>query len=373
MAKIVHLTSVHPLHDNRILYRECSTIAAKGHDVTLVLPHDADCVVNGVRIRAVPRPRNRVHRFTSTLRQIYRLAREEKADLYHIHDPELLPVAQLLVRLDRAKVIYDMHENVPQALLAKPYIAPPLRKLVAMAYRPVERLLLRGLPVIFAELSYASHYRFITQSTTVLNMPDVEGLASVRQAKYDCFTAGYIGRISPYRGSTVMLQALHILQQRHVDVALELVGAGVEEWELELRRRAQQFDLQHLHLHGYLPPVEGWEIMARCHVGLAVLQNTPNYVDSYPTKLFEYMSLGLPVIVSDFPLYREVVIDAQCGFCVDPDDPVDLANALEWIFRNPDEAATMGKRGRAAVQAKYNWATEAERLLAFYDQVLHSS
>jgi glycosyltransferase involved in cell wall biosynthesis len=111
-------------------------------------------------------------------------------------------------------------------------------------------------------------------------------------------------------------------------------------------------------------------MIARCHIGLAVLKPIPNYFDSYPTKMFEYMALGLPVVVSNFPLYRTIVETAKCGICVDPLNPIEIVKAIQWLLAHPDEARRMGENGRKAVMERYNWDNESKKLLELYEQIL---
>ena len=85
------------------------------------------------------------------------------------------------------------------------------------------------------------------------------------------------------------------------------------------------------------------------------------------------MALGLPVVTSDFPLYRDVVERTGCGFCISPYDPVQLATILTYLIEHPDEARRMGKRGRLAVEQRYNWATEAKTLLDSYALIMASN
>ena len=101
-----------------------------------------------------------------------------------------------------------------------------------------------------------------------------------------------------------------------------------------------------------------------------MLDDDPNLRDSYPTTLFEYMALGLPVIVSDFPLWRDVVDGAGCGVCVPPGDASALADALELLAREPEAARRMGDRGREAAIARYRWETEEKKLLGLYEELV---
>jgi glycosyltransferase involved in cell wall biosynthesis len=142
---------------------------------------------------------------------------------------------------------------------------------------------------------------------------------------------------------------------------------------LELEARIHDLDLQGVHLVGYLPPQEGWRRMADFDLGLAVLEPIPNYLESYPTKVFEYMSLGIPPIVSDFPLYRRIVAKHRCGVLVDPLDAEAIARAIIRLKENPAEAAEMGARGRKAASEFYSWESEQAKLLRFYRGLLSAS
>jgi glycosyltransferase involved in cell wall biosynthesis len=371
MPKVVHLTNVHPCHNTRILYKECQTLAQEGFEVVLVVPHEEkiDGVIGGVRIRSIPKPRNRLQRMICTGYRAFRTSLQEDADLYHIHDPELLPWAQLL-RLSGKPVIYDMHEYLRGAILDKGWIRPFLRRPVSAFMGRLERMLMSGLPVIFAEYSYRKHCPHLMMSATVLNLPDVSCFLSIQADKYEQFTAGYMGGVCEARGSLAMLEALRILRDQGQRIGFQCVGPVSEEHMRVLRSRIDPDQAPDVRFHGQLIQQDGWRIMARCHVGLAVLQAVPNYLESYPTKMFEYMVLGMPVVVSDFPLYRDIVERYRCGFCVDPSNPGQLAEALLYLSRHAQEAAAMGARGREAVRNDLNWATESRKLIGFYRTLL---
>lgn len=365
--KVAHLTSVHIPFDTRIFEKQCKTLRDAGHDVVLIAAHERDEVVDGVRIRAVAKPGGRLERMTRTAFEVLRAAIDEDADLYQLHDPELLPWGQVL-RLMGKPVIFDMHENIAGSLKTKSWVPAPLRRPLSLAFRVAERALLRGLPVVFAERSYERDYGWLNAARTavVLNMPDVEALLGIERAPYPAPTVGYIGRVAPLRGSRVTLEALALLKSRGLDVGHECIGPAGDATHLdELRRLASEAGLD-VRVRGFLRPSEGWPLIGRCHAGLALMQRIPNFVESYPTKLFEYMALGIPVITSDFALYREVVDEAGCGICVDPASAEQVAGAIERLVSDPDEARAMGERGREAVRERYNWRTEADKLLALY-------
>ncbi len=124
--KVAHLTSVHPASDTRIAYRECRSLAEAGYEVVLVAAGDAPGLPHGVRLHSVPEPANRFERMTRTIWHVYRAALDERADVYHFHDPELMGVG-LALRARGALVVFDVHEDIPRDIVDKPWIPNVLR------------------------------------------------------------------------------------------------------------------------------------------------------------------------------------------------------------------------------------------------------
>jgi glycosyltransferase involved in cell wall biosynthesis len=238
--------------------------------------------------------------------------------------------------------------------------------MIGRMWRSVERRLLRGVPVVFAARSLARDYAFVKRSEIVENMPLVEELLEIREQRHDRFTLGYMGSLTVSRGSLQLLGAVERLRKDGISVEVECVGPAHDAPTAEALRRSADAPETGVRWHGPLAPVAGWRVMARCHVGLAVLLPEPRYLEAYPTKLFEYMALGLPAIVSDFPLYRAVMERAGSGLCVDPLDQDALCEAIRWCVSHPEELQGMGERGRLAVERDYSWQTEQRKLLEFY-------
>lgn len=396
MAKIVHITTVHPELDIRIFQKQCRTLARAGHEVALIAPRDGaeragKCErIEGVDIYALPKAKSRLRRMFCTTRLAVREALRLEADLYHLHDPELLPFARRLRRGGRAAVVYDMHENLPKDLLHKPWLPRLFRRPAAIVASLAERVILVRLSVVLAEDSYAADRKWLRDFTIVRNMPLVEELLAAAAEAEKIAAAdempqlpsppavGYMGSISPARGSLVMLAALGILREQGIRCALELVGPMYDDRakkplharELEQKAASLGLDAGVVRRSGWLPAQDAWRRIAPCRVGLAVLQDRPNFRDSLPTKILEYMALGLPVVVSDFPLYRQIVESAGCGLCVDAADPQAIAAALARLLTNPAEAAALGRRGREAVLARYRWDVESRKLLTLYERLL---
>ncbi len=372
MPRVAHLTSVHPPFDIRIFQKECRSLARFGYEVVLIAPHDRDERVDGVSILGVPARPGRLSRVLHTSRDVFRRAVKADCDLYHIHDPELLPVGQRLRRRGR-KVVFDMHENLPLQIRGKHWIPSGLRPAASVAARWTERLMFRGIRVVTAlsEESFARHYHWVGDAVSLQNMPLHDELLPIDVTRQESFCAGYLGGITAARGSRVMLEASAILRSSGAEPELRLIGSFTPaSHQQEIERQIGELGLENARLHEHMPSANAWRLIARCHVGFVLFQSLPNNVESTPNKLFEYMALGIPVIASDFPRFRRIVEETGCGLCVRPDDPGQVAMAIGWMRDHPAEAAAMGQAGRDAVMQKYRWDAEFPKLARLYEELI---
>jgi len=370
MTRIVHLTSVHPPFDGRIFLKECRSLARLGYDTTLVAPHPKDEVVDGVRVLGVAEASGgRLRRMTETAARVVRAARALDADLYHLHDPELLPWAPLLRGRGRP-VVFDMHENLPRQIQTKAWIPPRLRMPLSLVGRGVERLLHRRLGVIFAEASYRKDYRHLPLTLDLLNLPLIADLSGLPRERSKRPSVGYVGGVTEARGTLVTLEALALLDQDGEAPDFDCIGPVSEAHRAEIEANRTRLGLRHVEVPGRLPAPEAWARVARSHVGLCVLQPLPNYIETYPTKLFEYLALGIPVVASNFPSFQKLVDETGGGLCVDPRDPAAIASAIKQLLDDPEAAWAMGQRGAAAVRERYSWESQAPALAQFYEGLL---
>ena len=126
------------------------------------------------------------------------------------------------------------------------------------------------------------------------------------------------------------------------------------------------FGWRHVDALGFVDREGVRATMARSMAGMVLFHPEPNHIDAQPNKMFEYMSAGIPVIASNFPLWKEIVEGAECGICVDPLNLKEIAGAIQFIVEHPAEAKQMGKNGRRAVEERYNWGREEKKLLGSY-------
>ena len=180
----------------------------------------------------------------------------------------------------------------------------------------------------------------------------------------------YSGGISVERGIREMIRAVALLPQS-LDARLFLAGIFLpQQLESEVRQMA---GWDRVTFEGWLSRCDLRQLLARARVGLVLFHPAPNHINAQPNKLFEYMSAGIPVLASDFPLWREIVEGSECGLLVDPLDAGAIADELEWLLRHPDEAQAMGERGQQAVLTRYNWDYEGQKLLDLYRDLCSDS
>lgn len=377
--RVVHVDTVHPWDDVRIYHKECRTLARAGWEVHLIAGASVQSLPSDglVRVQVLPRKSSAWGRAPIQFRAL-RTSFRLQPDVLHFHSPELIP-CMLAVKFlyPSCKVVFDMHENV-LALPETRNLGPPaVRRLLRLGLLVLLRLAERTFDaIIIAEESYQRLLR--APGVLVRNYPIVPSSSPIRlpREKQRCGELPpqlvYFGSVSERRGLRIMLEAVGYLRDWGAAVRLDVLGPFAAGTDRDL---ALTFCADH-HLDnwvffsdGRVPHAEGLRRIAAADVGLCVLQPDPNYVASLPTKLFEYMMMGVPAVVSDFPLWRAIVQDADCGIAVDPTDPGAVARGVKSLLDDPERRTRMGENGRQAVLDKYNWETESRRLLRLYENM----
>ncbi len=369
--KVCILTTVHDPFDGRIFHKQAKSLVRAGYDVVLIARTDRDQVVEGVRMISLPEPKGRLHRMTVYQRGLLKLALVEDADMYHFHDPELIPVG-LALKLHGKKVIWDVHEHYPKSIRDKFYIPKVFRGPAARLFDVFERVTTRFFDhIIYTTPLIGQRYeKMAIASTSIENYPIIGPTWALERKPGK--TVIYLGAMARARGLLELIKAFSHVVERHPTWKLDLVGSyRPASFEGELRNLAHDLGIESsVNVVGQVPFQEKEELLAQAAMGIVTFLPNANNTACLPNKLFEYMSMSLPVIASNFPLYREVVESHQCGLLVDPTSPEEIAGAMIYLIERPEEARQMGENGRLAVVEQYNWETESRKLLSVYESLL---
>lgn len=366
----IHIAPLHRRHDVRVFLKQCASLADAGFEVVLVVADgNGDAFERGVKIVDVglPPPGKLAKRLVPLFSSA-RYAHQIRPDVIHFHDGMFLPFAIILALL-RHRVFYDVHEDYSAQALGSTL---PLfvRHALSLSYRLLEAGGQYFFKYIFAATPSIARKFPSHKTTTVHNFPLLAEFSeeffvphSNRERSF-----AYVGGISRLRGIDQMIDSMELMVNS--DVTLELGG---EFSPVDLINDAKsRLGWRKVNFNGWMSRSVAAKTLSKCQAGLVLFHPAPNHVEALPNKLFEYMAAGLPVIASDFPLWRDIIEKEQCGLLVDPLKPQTIADAMDWILNNPREAAIMGERGKRAVSETYNWEAEARKLLAYYNSTPES-
>ncbi len=377
--KVVHLTSVHARYDNRILFKQCISLARNGFETTLIVADGkGDEIFNDyVSILDVGNKKGHLHRMTVICYKIYRLALRLDAQVYQIHDPELIPAAYFLFKNGK-KVIYDIHEDYRTSILQKQYIWKPARNLIAKIYDCIESFAIRRFTTLLAEKYYKE---FAPDGITVLNYPIIspnDNESGTHAPQTDCnpsvhldntkINLLYTGNVTEVRGA--------FNHSKLVDISDEINVTFVGYCSSEIANRMMGIvkrpnAIRIIGKDIYIPQT----LIKQCYrenwtAGLAIFPKTPHYEKKELTKFFEYMLNEIPIICSDFPLWKELVEKHECGFAISPTNLEEIKGVINRLHDNPALRRELGRNGKLMVTKYYNWDTQEKKLLATYNSLI---
>jgi glycosyltransferase involved in cell wall biosynthesis len=364
---IAVISTVHETYDTRIFYKQIPSLR-ENYDVVYLSPMSGPPEEDF--ILALPKSRSKVGRLATHLSLMRNLV-SVRADLYLLHDPELLPLGVLLSLLGK-RVVWDMHEDTYNDIKTKDYLSPTLRVIAGELYRLVQSLAARLLSgFILAEDAYGRSLPVSLKTCVVHNYPLLNRLSPFGEIAKNRESLVYIGSISRNRGIFQLLDVVDKLRHRLPGIRLLLIGPFVDpELEKEVRSYVFHRAIQNnVDIRGPIRNVDAYPLVAQCMVGLALLLPEPNFTSSLPTKMFEYMALGLPVIVSAFPLWEEIVHTHHVGASIDPTDTEGVADLVFHWLTHPDYYRELSDNARRAAR-RYSWETESRTLHRFVTDIL---
>jgi glycosyltransferase involved in cell wall biosynthesis len=375
---ICHITTVHPVQDARIFHRMCRALAARKIDVVLVAPHS-------FRAENHLRPsqdNERLGRASRPGRSVIALqaALAEDADVYHFHDPELIPMALLLKAMrPAAAVVYDVHEDYPSMMLDKYWLPRWSRPAVALGARLANRCAAACLDgIVVADGGVAADFARTAAKKTMVhyNFPSLGLFASANsvpaQPSADLV---YVGGLSERAGIFVLFDALKSLAGKGMRPTVRLAGYTDGEKGLgtiTAALRSYGLDGQ-VRFDGRLAHSEVPVWLRQGRIGLVLLQAVPKFMKNIPSKMFEYWACGLPVLASDLPPIRQFLVEGRNGYLFPPASPAHLADRIAYLLQHPAECESLGRAGRGMIEATWNNEQQVDGLVGFYENLLRLS
>ena len=368
MIKVCHMTSAHGCEDVRIFHKECVSLAKTGYDVSLV-ERGESYEKNGVHIVGVGEPAGgRLNRMTAFAKKVYKAALQIDADIYHFHDPELMPYGLKLKKKGK-KVIFDSHERYTEQFKSKPYLPKLITVPMAKIYGRYENWFLKKIDAVIFPCTMQGVNPFegkckrtaIISNATLLNeFYDQYDSNTKKNERQLCCP----GSLTADRGISQDIKAASLARAH-----LVLAGSISQQYK-EIIENMPEYSC--VDYRGILNRPQVMELLAESNIGLATELNVGQYfiADILSTKINEYMAMGLPVIMSDYSYNKIVESKYHLGICVDPENVDEIASAILYLLDNPEEARKMGENGRRAVKEEFNWSIEEKKLLALYEDIL---
>ncbi|TVR77339.1 MAG: glycosyltransferase [Chitinophagaceae bacterium] len=360
--KVCHLTSAHPRKDNRIFYKNCVSLS-QWYEVYLIVADGlGDEFDKGIQIIDAGKKRaGRFSRMLFSTYEVYKKAKKVNADIYHFHDPELLPYALKLQKKGK-KVIYDVHEDLPKQVLSKHWIPSFLRKTVSGLVTKIEKHAAQKFSGIVTadEAPYLRFQKYQKEKTILTYNYPIKGMfKNTDFAEKNQNSLCYVGGLTKIRGIREMVEAVGSMEvEFHLAGAYSPLSFRDELVNLSGWKKVAEY--------GFVGPEEVQKIYSKSSIGLVMLHPTEKYKEALPVKMFEYMSAGLVVLASDFPMWKEILKKYECGLTADPLKPEDIREKIKYLLENPQLCREMALNGIKAIETELNWSTQAEKLRHLY-------
>lgn len=374
------MASHHKMNDMRIFEKECKSLAKGGFEVTLIgFGGTAKTeTIDGVHCISLYYPiKNNLELLKKRNKLIYNAALEVDATLYHIHEPELLPVGMKLKRKGKI-VIFDSHEfygwqlcdNIHKIKVVK--VSPAFMRILGKLYMHYETRICKRIDAVIQVCTMNGVDYFANRcknSLFIRNLPNSTDYRRKTPADFSGdISIAMIGGITKERGVTQLVEAAYQAGARLL-LAGKFMPKTYQE-ELEQRLEYQCVDYK-----GFLNKEGMIALLEQANIGASTLLNVGQYdkIDTFATKVYDYMSMELPVIISNTEFAQKANEKYHFAICVNPNNPNEISEAINWLRTHPEQAIEMGKNGRKAIEEEFNWEKESEKLMEFYKMLLSDS
>lgn len=353
---ITHISTLHSRSDPRIYQKECLSLSKKYKTILVVADGLGNQHINNTTIIDLGKRYSLSHRLFSLNKKAYKTVCKLRPDIVHIHDPELMPIT-LLIKLNiKCKLIYDAHEDLPLQIQRKPWIPKRIRPLASIVTKYSLSLLMKNFDLIVTATPSIPTYSH-KNTITIHNYPHKGNISSAREKTHLPLILGYAGSLSFERGLTDMLNIASpsrklILAGKFINKSTENSAKNHPNWK-------------HVDYRGYLDKNGINKLYTDTDIGLLLLKKGIGFEETLPTKLFEYMSAGIPTLCSNIPKWKSIIDKFECGIATEVKN-----KQLEAAINQLKKKETYKKMSENSLDAAkhFTWNSEEEKLLKSYDQ-----
>lgn len=357
--------------DPRIFWRQGISLVSAGYVVSYVVSdNEPKETIQGINI--IPTgylAKSRIQRLFLSKYFFYQKAIEINADVYQICSPELIPVGLKLKKKNK-KIIFDLREDYTSFVLEMKWIPSViLRKFALFAVRRYLNQTLKKYnavlgvtPHIFDNLNLAPCPTVVITNFPIVISREITTDEYIKLNNNLC----YIGSVYPKSHQENIFNILCSFKELNYTI----FGFIGDDLMTELSKSANWSRINYIKSFSKEKLLE---VLKCATIGNAIIDYSPNLGYKKGSlgviKLFEYMESAIPVICTDFILWKEIIDKYKCGICVNPQNEEEIRLALEYLINNKKEAYQMGQNGRRAVIEKYNWESQAVKYLQTINEI----
>lgn len=370
---------------------EARALISAGHEVHLISPNtemnSCEEIIDDIYVHRLPNVASsfKKHEFLWNvpfpfnpiwIRKIVSIVRKHNIEVLHVHDLPLVALCIVLGKIFKIPVIFDMHENWPEAMKLWGYdmFYLPAKVLEHFSIRfadliivvvdeQKERLLDLGVP---------ENKISVLMNTVVLEMFNDKSISQelyseLRSIYENNFVISYIGGFNNGRGIDILIQAMPHVIENIQNAHLLLVGDGRIREELENLTETLGIS-KNVSFVGWIDLDDVATYIAVSDVCVIPHYTNPHIDRTIPHKLFQYMAMGKPIVSTDARPLKRIIEAEQCGIVVPSGDAVAMAEA---IIKLNDKilATTYAENGNHSALDKYNWNITSHELCEIYNNL----
>ncbi|MCD2502376.1 glycosyltransferase family 4 protein [Clostridium sp. NSJ-145] len=369
MKKVCILSSLHNWDDVRIYQKQAKSLS-KEYDVELHAVGDFEFKEeNNIKIYGLKKASKRYLRPLNWIKLTARVLKSD-ADIYHFHDPELIPIGLIIKLLKRKPVIYDSHENVRLTILNRTWINKNIRVPLSKCFNKFEKFASRRFDLVITVLDEIAD-EFIQEdvnTAVVKNFQVDTGDTKLEIMKNETVNIVYAGSINEVRGSVELVNSFKYI--KNPNVRLYLIGSFSSESVKNQIMKSVEADNRISYL-GLVSYDEAQKLLKTSDIGIVSYKPGPNHDFCLPNKIFEYMSVGVPIIATNIKYWYDNFNKYNCILFIDKVTENDIADAINYLVDNKEEAIRMGRLGYNVYKENFTWQSQEEILLEQYKKLLN--